>query len=179
MTTITFQMSSRKQALIIALLLVFAWQARAQTSETPSIKRNELKIDVAYLIGSALKMEYEYFLNDWSSIGIVGLYNFGSSENQIYKAQALGKYRLFFGKQTMSGFFLEGNFGVTSGKTLHMIYPRLEYTAFGAGIALGCKWHIPKSNVVMDVFGGLGRLFGKHYTAEVYPRVGICVGKRF
>jgi hypothetical protein len=173
-----------KKLTLIALLFALNWQANAQISEAPDFKRNELKLDVAHLLNATIKIEYEHFLNDWSSLGVVALQNFSSKDNEDYiQTQLLGLYRLYFGKNPMSGFFLEGSFGLTSGNWYNYNYlggggKYEKYTTFGMGIALGWKWHIPKSNVVLDLFGGAGRLFGDNNPGFA-PRVGICVGKRF
>ena len=177
-----------KKIALIALLFALSWQTYAQNFEDPNFKRNELKFDVVHLLLPAIKLEYEYFRNDWSSFGAVGLISFSSdSDNDIFftnlKSQLLGFYRLYFGKNPMRGFFLEGNLGISSGTYEHrsggLFSPRetKPYTAFGVGIALGWKFHIPKSDVVLDIFSGMGRLF--HDDAGFYQRVGICVGKRF
>jgi len=183
-----------KKITLIALLFALNWQANAQNSDISLLKRNELKLDVAYLIGGALKVEYEYLLTDYSSLGISTLYNFDTRKNEwehrVFKAQILGTYRLYFGKEPVAGFFLEGNMGLIHGeyRSYHRPSPSdprsLEnYAAFGIGIALGWKLHIPKSGIVLDIFGGVGRKFGAKESDEQdgwgYPRVGICVGKRF
>ena len=113
---------------------------------------------------------------------MVVLYNFNSPDELYYRTQVLGTYRLFFGKIPMSGFFLEGNFGLISGRydPADSWWPReyKPYTAFGMGLALGWKFHIPKSSIVLDLFAGAGRLIGDDNPGG-YPRMGICVGKRF
>jgi hypothetical protein len=173
-----------KKITLVALLFALNWQANAQISETPDLKKNELKIDVAYILDATIKAEYEHFLNDWSSLGAVAFQKFSSKDAyNEYKTQLLGLYRLYFGKQPMSGFFLEGSFGLTAGNWYNYDYSNWserheKYIAFGVGVALGWKFHIPKSNVVLDLFGGAGRLFGNDHPGG-YPRAGICVGKRF
>jgi len=178
-----------KKTTLIALLFVLGWQANAQISETPDIRKNELKVDVAYLLlGSVAKVEYEYLLNEWSSAGVSALYDFTPNSEPTFKIQVLGFYRLFFGNHPNSGFFLEGNLGVISGKddSYHydpssgMSYTSYDpYTTLGAGIALGWKYYIPKSSIVLDLFFGYGRMFIDNNNIGGYPRAGLCVGKRF
>ena len=168
-----------KSILVVAMLLVACWRANAQED----LAKNELKADVAYIIlDGTLKVEYEHLLNEWSGLGAMAAYNL-SGDNFNMRFQMLGFYRLYFGKQPVSGFFLEGNMGITTRNNYQYInyHPyevRKTTTAFGVGIALGWKWHIEKSNIVLDIFGGSGRLFNSN-SNEIYPRVGICVGKRF
>jgi hypothetical protein len=177
-----------KKVILSAMLFAFSWQVHAQTYETFEFRRHELKGDAAYLINGTAKVEYEYWLNNFSTIGAVGLYNFYSfsSNEPDYKTQILGTYRLFFGKQPMKGFFFEYNLGVTSGKYYEYNYsPGSQsrykpYTAFGMGLAIGWKFHILPNDVVLDLFFGLGRLFNeKRSLPESYPRVGVLLGKRF
>ena len=170
-----------KSILFIALLLGAGWRANAQEQEIFNLAKNELKVDVAYILGATLKVEYEHLLNDWSGLGAMAAYNFSGDNFSEIRFQMLGFYRLYFGKQPVTGFFLEGNMGITSVDYYQYVYPydaRKTNTAFGVGIAIGWKWHIAQSNVVLDIFGGAGRLFTEN-SDRAYPRMGICVGKRF
>lgn len=153
-----------------ALLLVIGWQVSAQTDEMSILKRHELKLDIGYLLTGTLKGEYEYLLNDWSSVGASAIYNNSDAE---FKAQVVGTYRLYFDTQPVSGFFLEGNAGVI---VADEYWYGSNNLMVGAGIALGWKYYIPQPSIVLDLFLGVGRLFGNEGT---YPRVGICIGKRF
>jgi hypothetical protein len=173
-----------KKITLIALLLVMSWQINAQSENISDFDRNELKLDVVHILFSMVKAEYEYWLNDWSSIGLVGLYNFGSGlfngGEPLWRTKVLGTYRLFFSKNPMQGFFLEGTAGIISGSTVDTWLggkPE-KYTAFGAGIAIGWKWYIPKSGITLDLTYGAGRLFNND-DPLFYPRMGVCVGKRF
>ena len=156
------------------------WRTNAQEQEIFNLAKNELKADVAYILGATLKVEYEHLLSDWSGLGAMVSYNFSGNDFLDYRFQMLGLYRLYFGKQPVSGFFLEGNMGIISGNydSHYHYYTHKTYTTFGMGIALGLKWHINKSNIVLDIFGGAGRMFNEN-SIGAYPRVGICVGKRF
>ena len=169
-----------KKITLIALLFAFSWQTHAQNFEDPNVKRNELKLDPLWLIfGSAINIHYDYFLSEWSSLGVYGLVYIGSKEDYTLKAQLLACYRLYFGKNPMQGFFFEGNFGLTSWREEVWRHNRYdEHFGLGIGIALGWKWYIPKSGVVLDIYGGSGRLFGSD-SWNFYPRVGIAIGKRF
>jgi len=174
-----------KKIALIVLLFAFYWQANGQREEVSLQNRHEVKLDPAHLIGSVIRIDYEYLLNDWSSAGLSVHYNFSSSDRPvdepIFRVMVLGFYRLYFGRQPVSGFFLEGNLGIISGaddRVWPMPYRPENYTAFGAGIALGWKWYIPRSGIVLDIFAGGGRLFNNDRVGG-FPRVGIAVGKRF
>lgn len=170
-----------KKITLIALSFALIWQVNAQTLENFPQRKNELKLDVAYLLGATLKAEYEYLINDWSSVGVSAFHNFNSG-NPSFRTQVLGIYRLYFGKEPATGFFLEGNIGLVSGYWYRYAwwhYSYEQYTAGGVGIALGWKWYIPRSGIVLDIFLGGGRLLGDNDYTRSYPRMGIAVGKRF
>jgi hypothetical protein len=178
-----------KKITSIALLFALNWQICAQNAETSNLKRNELKLDISHLLVPAIKIEYEYFLNEMSSLGVAGLHNFGTFAwgGLGYTTQLFGTYRLYVTNLPMYGFFLEGHLGLVSGKyDERVIWPtqpkEISYSAFGMGIALGWKFYIPKSGITLDLFSGLGRMFGEnipHLLEGLYPRAGICIGKRF
>jgi hypothetical protein len=185
----------KKNTLIVLLLFALSWQTIAQISEVSDFKGNELKLDVVHLItGPILKVEYERLFNAESSWGIVGYAGlFNSNRERIYgrpeilyqrdvQYQLLSFFRLYFGKQPASGIFLEGNFGLISGKydtyiNQHPWYKEESYTTFGVGMALGWKL-ISKSGFAMDIFVGTGRPFGE-ISPDYYQRIGLCLGKRF
>ena len=169
-----------KKSTLSALLLVICWQIFAQNQEIFLKKRNELKVDVAYFFVLTLKIEYEFLLNNWSSVGLSAFHNFRS--DPIFKNQIFGNYRLYPGLANY-GFFIEGNLGLLHGyNSWTLLGPVSEiHTAFGIGFALGWKWHFSESGTVFDIFLGTGRLFSNDENANGrgYPRLGICIGKRF
>ena len=69
-----------KNILVVALLLVAGWRTNAQGQEAFSFGKNELKVDVAYILATTLKVEYEHLINDWSSSGIIAAYNFSGNK---------------------------------------------------------------------------------------------------
>jgi len=175
-----------KKITFIAVLFALSWQANAQNLE----RRNELKICPVHLIAGSLRIDYERLINDWSSVGATGLYSFANAFSDVdfgnrIRGQFLGFYRLYFGRrEPASGFFLEGNLGVTVGTYYSLSFfhrpDPVNYTAFGAGVALGWKWYIPRSGIVLDLFVGGGRLFNDSEDGpNGFPRAGISVGKRF
>jgi hypothetical protein len=189
-----------KKITVIALCLVFCQHGYAQISEICDCKRNELKLDVAYLFRPALKAEYEYLLNKRSSIGVSAHYIFDIDAK--YKTQLLGIYRWYFSKKKpMAGFFVEGNMGFISGNQFGVkrlsgpwgntvgTYGAYDtYSAFGMGLALGWKGLFSKRGITIDLFLGPSKLFSQKETEQylfreeyknVYPRMGILIGKRF
>jgi hypothetical protein len=172
-----------KKVMSFALFLVICLSVHAQPSEVVILKKHELKLDVAYILLATAKLEYEYLPNDWSSLGVVAFVNFPAgifNDNEpLFKTQLLGFYRLYFGYKPSAGIFLEGNAGMTSGYwSNYMKTENGKYLAPSAGIALGWKY-ASRSNFVMDIFLGLGNIFGEYSGPGMYPRLGICLGKRF
>jgi hypothetical protein len=168
------------------MLFALSWQMSAQVSETASFARHELKMDLTYLLVlPAFKVEYEYLLNTESSIGVSAMVN-PLRDNPLHKYQFLGFYRLYFGEKPGSGFFLEGNMGITAIDRWRLVnhHPVWENKAkFGLGIAVGKKF-VTQSGVVVDLFVGVGRILETeskdiYNDRKLYPRVGITVGKRF
>ena len=145
------------------------------SSGTTLAAKHELKIDLAYVLVPAIKIEYERLFSAGSTWGLVGLYDF----DDYY--HLLGFYRWYFGKEPISGFFLEGHAGVIGGNMEdHWLYGydnNGDFTAPAVGVALGWKF-TTNAGVVLDIFTGLGRLIGEDSPGS-YHRSGICIGKRF
>ena len=55
--------------------------------------------------------------------------------------------------------------------------PSVSSTGYGFGAAIGVKL-LTKNSFTGDFYGGWGRLFGG-IAYNGYPRLGICIGKRF
>ena len=172
-----------KKITLIVLLFAFSLQTHAQNFEDQDFKRNELRLGL-HVLYSMVRVEYEYFLNDWSSAGVSAALNAGvfplSGTEPLVRAQTLGLYRLYFGKQPATGFFVEGNLGITSGNTFVIFGSSEKYTIFGIGVAIGWKLHNPRSGVTANFLCGMGRSLASNLSREVgYLRMGIFVGKRF
>jgi len=172
-----------KKITLIAVLFALTWQASAENLE----RRNELKLCPAHLLAGTLRIDYERLLNDFSSVGLTGFYSFpdlsSRSNSHRLEGQLLGFYRLYFGRQPVSGFFLEGNMGLNI-RRYYLWSPqgsrrREHYTAFGVGLAVGWKWYITHPGIVLDIFAGGGRVFNDDRRMGGFPRVGVTVGRRF
>jgi hypothetical protein len=162
-----------KKIKFIALLLVLNLQGKAQTPEIPELSRNEVKIDAAYFLDRTIKVEYEYLINEWNSVGSVIFHNL--KMEPTYQSQILGFYRVYFGDGIANSLFFEGHMGITSGY-FGKHNPDNKYTEFGMGIAIGWKM-INRRGITLDLFGGWGKTFGG--VERDYPRLGLCIGKRF
>jgi len=159
----------RIKLLLFFLVFIFNLLAEDLVEKNPS--KQEIKIDLAYLFVPYLKAEYEYLLSEESSCGTVGLLNLGSNAN--LELQILGFWRWYFNEEFVSGTFIECHVGVTCSEKKN----KHNYTMLGAGVALGYKFVTPKG-VILDIFAGLGRSIGD-VQEQFYPRLGLCLGKRF
>jgi len=154
-----------------------------QDNERQELK-NEFKINGLYLILGGIELDYEVILNEESSFGISAAYIF--EDDSQYKWGITPHYRLFFGKAPASGFFVEGHGAIFSYESYSIdIFPgggppfeSNNKVASGIGLAIGGKF-ITNRNVVVEINGGIGRIFGNDSFDTVYPRFGIDIGKRF
>ncbi|MFM8741663.1 MAG: hypothetical protein ACKOC0_15890 [Cytophagales bacterium] len=150
------------------------------SQDSVALKRNEIKLNVGYLLGGYPEISYERVLNEESSVGLSTGVNI---ENSDYKFNFIPYYRVYFGKKPAAGFFMEGNLALFSLKRTEYDYRRgiqtyTNFLGFGAGIGLGGKF-ITKNGFIAELLGGLGRNFVNTNVINVYPRFGISIGKRF
>jgi len=147
-------------------------------------KRTEVKINGLYLILGGFELDYEYILNEESSIGFSATVFF--DDDVIYNWGFTPHYRLFFGKQPALGFFVEGHASVFNADNYYIDFgPNGTFgsgtsrtTSAGIGISIGGKFKTSR-DVVVEVVGGFGRVFSDEFIDGAYPRWGINIGKRF
>lgn len=155
----------------------------AQTVE-PSEKvkpLSEIKLNVAYALFEIVEIDYELILNGDFSVGVAGNYWF--AYEPYIQWQVIPNFR-YYPIESMygSGFFIEVN---ACFLTLNDYYyspitqSERKSTTFGGGMGLapGYKF-LSKGGFVLEIYTGLGRIFGVE-NIEVYPRVGVTMGKRF
>ncbi|ADF54744.1 conserved hypothetical protein [Zunongwangia profunda SM-A87] len=180
------------------LLLFFVCTSsiiNAQQEQDSDETKQELKFNLAMSIAGVPELTYEYFLEDNSSVGASIAIGLENAEDMSLRFILSPYYRLFFGKKKNAGFFIEANSAIA---TYRDIYNRYEYyyddngeyredsisvydkktTNFGLGAAVGFKL-LTRNNYIGEIYAGAGRLFGDSNDIEVYPRVGITIGKRF
>ena len=164
--------------ILTVLLLSICWQLYSQDLGA----KHEVKLDLPYILATAAKLEYEQIFSEGTTFGVSGLYHFNDYYNITY--HLLGFYRWYFGKEPISGFFLEANTGLFGGTYESWISKigfeekeKVDYTSFGAGVALGWKF-VTDTGIVLDVFGGAVRITNDK-GPEAFPRLGVCIGKRF
>ncbi len=181
-----------KKTFFLALFLGAFASSFAQETPNQFDKSNEFKLNAAYLLSGLVEFSYERILSDESSIGVsTGL----SFDEEVWnvKFELIPYYRFFFGNKRGAGFFIEAN-------TAFYTYDYDEYYyddyydgfasspvefdnheenkfGFGLGIAVGGKF-VTTSGFVFDVYAGLGRNLLES-DGQVYPRLGLTIGKRF
>jgi len=160
---------------LLAFLSIMAADGSAQEEKSLE-KRHELKINGFYLILGAVEIDYENIINEESSWGVTATYVFESTELQW---GVTPHYRLFFGKKPAAGFFAEVQSSIFGYDNFYWRSASdSKGVAGGIGFAIGAKFKTSK-DVIFEIYGGLGRVFGNSYWYEFYPRAGINIGKRF
>jgi hypothetical protein len=164
----------------------------AQESNT-SNNKNEIKFNLPMAIYGLPELSYERIVEDNMSYGVslsIGLdkpYDYYSGNGIPERAIVCPYYRVYFGKKRAAGFYIEGNMAVSSQKQKNVpdytssgayVYKDVTSTGFGFGGALGVKL-LAKNGFVGDIYAGWGRLFGDNASYNGYPRLGVCIGRRF
>lgn len=185
-----------KKTVITFVLLLIGFNAISQEFQEEKIKKNEIKINVAYLIVGMPEIGYEYLINEESSTGVDILF---SIDNDVdFKFALTPYYRFFFGKKPTAGFFVEGfgmlnvteNYFDSYYYDIDPNYPPSNNnnsendTNFALGVAVGGKF-LTNSGFIFEIYGGVGRnLFNTnsydyYNDYEFVPRFGASLGKRF
>ncbi len=182
-----------KKILLLLSFLSVSSIINAQEDQGSDETKQELKLNLAMSVAGVPEITYEYFLEDNSSVGASLAIALDSEEDMALRFIFSPYYRLFFGKKKNAGFFIEANTAVA---TYHDYYVSYDFyyeddmiieehtiydektTNFGLGAAVGFKL-LTRNNYIGEIYAGAGRLFGDQKAAEVYPRVGITIGKRF
>ncbi|MBU3743013.1 MAG: DUF3575 domain-containing protein [Sediminibacterium sp.] len=149
--------------------------------------KNEIRFNMLSSMLGLLELNYERFLSDNSGLGVSTVISLENKDNATIRSMAVPYFRVYFGNGFASGAYIEANAAVA-----REVYPYYTYnsngmgwsnktyqyeTTFGLGTSIGYKM-VRRNGIVGEFSLGLGRLFGNSY-AELYPRVGICIGKRW
>lgn len=175
--------------LSLASLWCFVNVANAQEKSEEEPIKNEIKLNLLNSVLGLPEVSFERLLQSNMSVGFtmgVGIGN-GNDDFSQYRFLAIPYYRVYFGDTNGAGFFIEGNMGLGNVRQNDSFYDQLSNQIkenketrfnFGLGAAIGKKY-LTKNNYLGEIFGGVGRFFGNNTTADVYPRIGISLGKRF
>jgi hypothetical protein len=155
-------------------------------SQAKSLKEsdnNELRINLLMSIIGLPEINYERYIADNMGVGLAVSFSLDTPENMSFRSIILPYYRLYFGSKKANGFFIEGNMAIVGQNEIsYNYYPdgtsySRSSTNFGFGFAAGEKF-LTRNGFIGEVYLGLGRLFGESINGA-YPRVGVCLGKRF
>ncbi|MGG7034099.1 MAG: hypothetical protein ACI7YS_02755 [Flavobacterium sp.] len=153
-------------------------------------QKNEIKANLPYFIAGIPEVSYERILDENSAVGLSVAIQLDDEWEVPFIITPY--YRMYFGgektKTKATGFFIEADAVVakqfiTSYDDNYNYTDYSSYTTnFGFGAAVGVKL-LNKNGYIGEVFGGISRVFGvDSYTTDatdIFPRVGINIGKRF
>ncbi|MGA9212324.1 DUF3575 domain-containing protein [Kaistella sp.] len=180
-----------RKLLLIALLGSIS--LNAQETETPN-RQNDIMLSPIELIAAPLlNVSYERLLSKNSGVGINGMFYLGNTnenENSGF-SQISPYYRMYFGKNYASGFFVEGFVPITMTKdSYYQPYygPGYSYstlnedknTTIGVGVGFGGKW-VARNNIIFEASMGVARRFGmdKKYDSPIAGKGMLGIGYRF
>lgn len=177
-----------KKRLIICLSTLVVWlSAFGQETFTTSLKHdnNELRFNLVTAIAGFPELNYERFVADNFGVGLSLAASLEKFEDMSMRAIAIPYCRVYFGEKKAAGFFIEGNMALANEKEYSYYYVSsgdqasdiAKSTSLGFGAAIGLKF-LARNGVIGEVYLGGGRLFGASLSGG-YPRVGVCIGKRF
>ena len=186
----------KKCILMIAIMGSLILNAQQQKD---SIKQNEFKINLAYLIAGYPELIYEKLLTDETSFGVSIMFNINSnsinenSSNNNGTTTSSGSsiginfslipyYRVYFGKKRNEGFFVDGNLALYSQKQTNGDFFTNEKeggTGFGVGFGLGKKYKTKSGWIAEFTFGLTRTLINTDKIDLIYTRGGITIGKQF
>jgi len=177
-----------KTLILIVFIATKACSTYAQNLPGEDLRKNEVRLNTLYQFGGYPEVSYERQLGIGSAVGAT----FGARIDVVkrnyvddlitFDYAVLPYYRFYFGKKPTAGFFLEGN-GIIFSR-ISKYEDRNELGA-GLGIGLGAKFPIKNNWNVGFVVGGGYNLLQEPCINEsicfpdVYPRLGITIGKRF
>jgi len=172
--------------------LLFFWlivQGYSQSATGYGLKSNEIKLNTLYLPGGYPELSYERILGNNSAVGLsAGFLINSAGPNYATDIITFDKaifpyYRYYFGQRRATGFFVEGNTIVYSRES---VLQGDKETGWGLGLAAGIKIFIKDNwNVDLIVGGGVNINKGNSNPTgyldfpDLYPRLGLTIGKRF
>ncbi|MEL6812082.1 MAG: DUF3575 domain-containing protein [Bacteroidota bacterium] len=163
----------KKVVQIMILCLPVLGMAQEETKDALA-GNNEFKFNAGYTVAGIPEISYERILSDDSSVGLSVAAVI--DEDIDYNFLIIPYYRFYFGKKRNSGFFLEANGAAFTEDRDDRADTEL---GMGLGLGIGGKF-LTKNGWVGELIGGAGRNFlNADVISEVYPRLGISIGKRF
>ena len=172
--------------LLFAFILGINSYSQEQKSYTNFTSKNELKLNVAYLIAGYPEILFEQVLTSETSLGISLSFAIDNKsneeENNAYNFSLIPYYRVYFGEKPNAGFFVEANLTIYSQKkTAGDIFSSEKKggTGFGIGFNVGKKYRTKNGWIGEFSFGVSRTLVNSDKVNLLYPRAGIIIGKLF
>lgn len=170
-----------KKLIILFVLFFLSTPMFSQDESDVSLRNSELKLNALFLVIGALELEYEYILNEESTVGVSVFLPIDEDIDINYYISPY--YRWYFGKKRAGGFFVEGFGMLNSVENENYMFDDITFetkTDFAIGVGLGAKF-ITKRNFVAEIYGGIGRnLFNTDGDSdfEIIGKGGIKIGLR-
>ena len=147
--------------------------------------QDEVKLNITDALAlKTFTVSYEHYLNDQTSLGLSGLFNFeGESSDFRYNENfVITPYlRHYFSTESLWNFFGEVFLAYNSGDQESVVngFPVSDnYSDAALGIAGGYKYTSP-GGFTVDIHGGLGRNMLSKESPKIVPRVGVNIGYQF
>ena len=197
----------KKHIIILSVFMFTSLMCLKAQGSLELTHRNEMKLNLASTLFLTFpELSYEYILTQDFSVGAaIGLDLQSEKTNFDYKYKFTPFARWFFGDNfgdrinPATGLFLEVSsaVGAQEVKIRHLVGGSKkiwEYNyenKFAAGLCLAMGWkYLSKNNWTTELFLGVGRnfifyeyekddLYDPDPNQVLYPRLGICIGKRF
>jgi hypothetical protein len=176
----------KKSCLFLCLCCLTFGYSQEKQQENALLRKNELKLNAAFLIAGAFEVSYERIIDDESAFG-TSLF-LTANDDISNKFMLTPYYRYYFGRKPAAGFFAEGFGSINTYEnkiynylsSLSYDYRTEKTTDFALGFGLGGKW-ITKKGVVFEIYSGVGRnlINSDNSDFQIIGRGAISVGYRF
>lgn len=176
--------------LLFALLYLSASAQSSSQSKVNTKAKNEIRLNLLMTAIGFPELSYDRFFANNTSVGFSALAFIRTDKAAPHIYSLTPYYRIYFGQKKTSNFFFEGYVMATLEKDIYS-YPSNGYygggsltyydrgyeKGYGYGVAVGEKI-FTKSGIVGEICLGVGRLY-RFDNSELFPRLGISIGKRF
>lgn len=145
--------------------------------------KNEIRLNLLESVLGLPEIDYERMIQSNFGLGIASAISILNAEEAELRYFILSYARLYFGSTVpATGIFIESNAGLMmqaqqNDNLITNTITTKNYPGFGIGVAMGYKF-LTSNSWVGEFTLGFGRVFGNR-VIDVYPRVGISLGKRF
>ena len=168
----------KKVLFIVAALSMCQAVFSQETEKVKTKATNEIKLNLLMTVLSFPEITYERIWGDNVGLGLSVGFPIESSDTNF---RILPYGRFYFGESSTKSFFIEANTAIIGHEKYYYDYDYYNSktqntTDFGLGVAFGYKY-INSKGLVGELHLGIGRAFGSY--DQMYPRLGISIGKQF